>query len=102
VYVVGIPVAVVAGVAIPQPEVHAVEPWAILQLACEGVAGSFTIVAVNCCDPLLTGINADAGDTWILIASTVTVAEPVFVASLAATAVMVTWVSVGGGVVGAV
>jgi hypothetical protein len=101
-YVVGVPVAVVVGATVPQPEVHAVEPWTMVQLACEGVAGSFTTVAVNCCNPLFTGINADPGDTWIVIASTVTVAEPVFVASLAAAAVIVTWASFSGGVDGAV
>jgi len=74
----------------------------MVQFACEGAAGSFTIVAVNCCDPLFTGINADVGDTWIVIANTVTVTEPALVASLAAVAVIVTWVSFSGGVEGAV
>lgn len=99
---VGVALAVVVGATAPQRGVHAVPFCVIVQLACGGVVGSFAIVAVNVCDPLLTGIKADGGVNWRVIASTVTVAEPVFVASLAAAAVIVTWLLFAGGVDGAV
>jgi hypothetical protein len=102
VYVVGVALAVVVGATVPQPDVHAVPFCVMVQLACGGVAGSFTIVAVIVCNPLFTGIKAVCGFNWMVIASTVTVAEPVFVASLAATAVIVTASLFAGGGDGAV
>jgi hypothetical protein len=102
VYVVGMVLAVIVGATAPQPDVHAVPFCVMVQFACGGVVGSFTIVAVKACDPLFTGIKAVCGVNWILIASTVTVVEPVVVASLAAAAVIVTWPSFSGGVDGAV
>jgi len=101
-YVVAVPLAVVDTENAPHPDAQTIPPCRMLQVSCGGVAGSFRMVAVNCCEPVLTGISADDGDTEIVIANTVTVMLPDFVESLAATAEIVTARLLLGGVDGAV
>ena len=64
-------------------------------------AGSFTIVGVNAC-AIFSGMMAEVGEIDSLIASTVTVVDPDFVASDIDVAVIVTGRFATGGVEGAV
>ena len=102
VYVVAVPLAVVDTENAPHADAQTVPLCSRLQVSCGGVAGSLRMVAMNCCEPVLTGMSADAGDTEIVTASTVIVMLPDFVESLAATAEIVTARLLPGGVDGAV
>lgn len=100
VYVVGVPFSVFAGETVPQVGEHAVPfcvsthaaPWFVGSLFTEAVIGTAAF----------SGINAEAGATATVMARTVIPALPDFVLSAIEVAVMVTLVSLAGGVGGAV
>ena len=97
------PLAVCAAENEPQVgETHAVPFCDKLQFTNGVPVGSKLTVASNCTDPVLTGTNAEVGDTTIVIAITVMVVVPVCRESVNETAVMVTLKLLGGGVTGAV
>lgn len=99
VYVVDVPLAVLVGTAVPQFE-HVV-PFCVMVQLTPAFAGSFRTPGVNAW-AIFVGMMAETGDTETLIASTVTVTEPDFVASDIEAAVIVTGKSAAGGVAGAV
>jgi hypothetical protein len=76
VYVVAVPLAVVAGPNVPQVGPHDAPPCMGAQLA-PLLKGSKLTVAVNCCVALI-GIRADPGETETLIAGTRMFAAPDF------------------------
>lgn len=96
------PLAVVVEENVPHPVVHKVPFCRSVQFAWEGEAGSLPVVAVNCTEPLFTGISAEAGETEMVMARTVTVVLFDFVESDIAVAVIVTAKFATGGVEGAV
>jgi hypothetical protein len=99
VYVVGVPLVVVEGMAVPQLE-HAA-PFCVMVQLTPAFAGSFRTVGMKSW-VILTGMIAEAGETDIVMASTVTVTEPDFVESDTEVTVMVTGKFAAGGVEGAV
>ena len=90
VYVVPVPLAVMAGDSIPHPVVHTVPFCRSVQLACGGDVGSLLTVAVKLTEPLFTGMSAEVGETEMVMATTVTVTEPVCAGVEMEVAVMVT------------
>lgn len=84
----------------PQVGEHDV-PLCVKVQVTPAVVGSLETVAVKGCVVLIT-TDGEFGATDTVIAGTVIVAEPVFVASAAETAVRVTVKSLDGGVDGAV
>ena len=93
------PLKVVAGSTVPQLA-HALPFCVIVQLT-PALAGSFARVGVNAC-VIFSGIRAEVGEMDKIMASTVTVVEPDFVASDIEVAVIVTGKFAVGGVEGAV
>lgn len=91
---------VVTLVSVPQVGVQTPPPCESAQVT-PALAGSFEAVAVKFCVVLITTV-ADVGETETVMAGTVIVAEPDFVASALETAVRVTVRSLSGGVAGAV
>jgi hypothetical protein len=98
-YLVGVPLAVLARVIVPQPE-HEAAFWVMVQVT-PPFAGSFRTVGVKSW-VMLSGMIAETGETEITMASTVTVTKPDFVGSDLEVAVIVTATFAVGGVDGAV
>jgi hypothetical protein len=94
--VVGAPLAVVAGLTVPQPGEQTVPFCVSVQLK-PWLLASLPIVAVNCCVALMGMIPLGGEITGTVIAGTVTVAEDDFVVSVADVAVTFTVRSLGGG-----
>lgn len=94
-YVAGAPLAVVAGVIVPQPGEQAVPPCVRVHVT-PRLRASLVTVAVKFCVPF-TGTFAVPGDTATAMAGTVIVAEADFVVSAADVATMRTVRFAAGG-----
>jgi len=104
-YVVGVPLGVVALVIVPHAFEHALVPCVSVQLTPWLLESKLTLavngVAFNCV-VAFTGMIALGGETETVMAGTVIVIEPCWVASESEVATIVTDKSLAGGVGGAV